>query len=72
MLAWRIVEDGCEAAPVVDRGQVVIDVDKEEDDDHGVNTDEVKADRLYDIAKCCKLNLFLKDWEKQFKWHAKG
>jgi hypothetical protein len=60
-----MVENGCEAGPVVDR--VVIDVHNEEDDDQVVNADEVKADRLYEIAKCEKLNLLLKDWEKQFK-----
>jgi hypothetical protein len=60
-----MVENGCEAGLVVDG--VVIDVDNEEDDDHLVNADEVKADRLYEIAKCEKLNLLLKDWEKQFK-----
>jgi hypothetical protein len=62
-----MVENGCEAGHVVDRGEVVIDVDKEEDDDGVVNADEVKADRLYEIAKCEKLSLLLKDWEKQFK-----
>jgi hypothetical protein len=60
-----MVENGCEAGHVVD--SVVIDVDNEEDDDRPVNADEVKADRLYDIAKNEKLNLLLKDWEKQFK-----
>jgi hypothetical protein len=67
VLAWQMVENGCEAGHVVDRGEVVIDVDKEEDDDGVVNADEVKADRLYEIAKCEKLSLLLKDWEKQFK-----
>ncbi|CAK9219213.1 unnamed protein product [Sphagnum troendelagicum] len=62
-----MVENGCEAGHVVDRGEVVIDVDKDEDDDGVVNADEVKAERLYDIAKCEKLSLLLKDWEKQFK-----
>jgi Flp pilus assembly protein TadB len=60
-----MVENGGEAGPVVD--SVAIDVDSEEDDDHGVNADEVKADRLYDIAQNVKLSLLLKDWEKQFK-----
>ncbi|CAM6051959.1 unnamed protein product [Sphagnum compactum] len=56
-----MVENGC------DLDRVVIDVDSKEDDDRGVNADEVKADRLYDIAKNEKLNLLLKEWEKQFK-----
>jgi hypothetical protein len=60
-----MVENGCEAGHVVDR--VVIDVDSEEDDDCDVNADELKADRLYEIAKDDKLSLLLKDWEKQFK-----
>jgi hypothetical protein len=60
-----MVENGCEAGPVVD--EVVIDVDNDEDDDDVVNADQVKAERLYEIAKCEKLSLLLKDWEKQFK-----
>jgi len=60
-----MVENGCEAGHLVDR--VVIDVGNEEDDDGVVNADEEKADRLYEIAKCEKLSLLLKDWEKQFK-----
>ncbi|KAH8938060.1 hypothetical protein BDL97_16G062200 [Sphagnum fallax] len=56
-----MVENGCEAGYVADR--VVIDVD----DDDPVNADKEKADRLYEIAKCEKLSLLLKDWEKQFK-----
>jgi hypothetical protein len=59
-----MVENGCEAGPVVER---VIDVDHEEDDDGVVNADEVKAERLCEIANCQKLSLLLKDWEKQFK-----
>jgi hypothetical protein len=60
-----MVENGGEAGSVVDR--VVIDVDSEEDDYRGVNVDELRADRLYDIAQNDKLSLLLKDWEKQFK-----